>query len=148
MVTKSWKLEVDKTGKLNVAYLDERFSPKTCLPRSEAVVIRDTGIEFDVNSRGNVAHVECPFENMSLKDRPPLPVAKMLDLGTFDDAAVGRLRSHVLGFVYEFVAGVCFNNNPVIVKKFPFDIDALLAEYSQFQSQLSVVDWHTIAGQL
>lgn len=81
---------------------------------------------------------------MLIGKRLPLPVYKMQELETFDDAAVRRLRSHMLGFVYEFIAGVCFELNPVIVRKPPFSIEALLAEYPQFARQLSQIDWGSV----
>jgi len=148
MVTKSWKLEVDKNGVLMVTYLNEMGIIRTATPTSDSVRVRGTGIEFEAERKKNVQnlHVECPFENMALKERQPLPVVKMLELGTFDDVAVRRLRSHILGFVYEFVAGVCFEKNPVIVKKLPFSVDALLAEYPQFADQLNLTNWKSVMG--
>jgi len=145
MIVKSWKLMVDKTGILMVSYLNVRGMLKTVNPKSDKVTVTNSGIELDFRNGDTLMYLECPFKGISLKDRQPLPVVKMLELGTFDDAAVRRLRSHILGFVYEFVAGVCFEKNPVIVKKPPFNIDVLLAEYSQFAGQLGTIDWQAVA---
>ena len=141
MVTKSWKLGVDKNGGLIVTYLDGRGIMKTAIPASGSVSVRGRGMAF---AEGRNPPVECLCQDPVLQGRMPLPVAKMRELGTFDDAAVRRLRSHILGFVYEFVAGVCFDRNPVIVRKPPFDLDALLAEYPRYASELNLTDWASI----
>ncbi|MCM1561294.1 MAG: hypothetical protein NC123_17405 [Butyrivibrio sp.] len=145
MVTKSWKLEVNKDGVLTITYLSERSIPRTASPSTDNVLVRGSGVDFEIECKRNVLNqrVGCPFKALALKERQPLPVAKMLELGTFNDAAVRRLRSHILGFVYEFVAGVCYERNPVIVKKVPFSIDDLFAKYPRFASQLSLIDWHS-----
>lgn len=47
MVTKSWKLGVDKNGVLIVTYLDGRGIMKTATPASGSVSVRGSGIEFE-----------------------------------------------------------------------------------------------------
>ena len=142
MTVEKWRLYMAKDGTPTISYEDvkgvRRFNPQ-----SDELEITDRGIEFDIKSRRGTDHIECLFKNLDM-NKHPIPVKILLEVDKVKGCVIERLRSHILGFIYELAAGVWHSKVPYLIERPIVDIEALLAQYPQFKTQLSDVDWHAV----